>query len=533
LKCCHNSGGLRAVVIYGGAQPRQQLAELAKGCDIAVATPGRLTDFVDRGLIELHLVEHLVLDEADRMLDMGFEPQIRKLVQRSGMPGVSQRRTMMFSATFPSEIQKLAKEFLRPYVFIAVGRVGGTTENIEQRLVWASSEKRHKFDLLLAELQSLRDKTIVFVQKKRVATQIRKWLKAEGFGAEEIHGDRSQAQREAALAAFRSGDVNILCATDVAARGLDIPKVAHVINFDLPTSPEEFDAYVHRIGRTGRAGNAGISTSFYVPGRDPKVGNAGIAPELARIFNETGNELPEWFLQLPESASLRNGKPKVNANGTKLASEDARNSNQSVKFRTSTKAAESLSGAVPDVAPAVFQNAINALEVDAQKRGLAVHFEETPDPDEGFWCEAIVSSQEGRELLRDEAWNRKKKDAKHEAAKACLASMNKLPADHSSVTAASKNGVAGSKSGSWRAQGSNEVAKVAPKSWNSSSRSADGRVDSDAHPWSRSESWSWAASNSWSSAQGTGSDNWRSAEGRNVFPAEHYTGRTGRNGPRG
>lgn len=492
LKLCHKSGGLRAVVIYGGAQARQQLSELAQGCDIAVATPGRLTDFVDRELVWLNMVEHLVLDEADRMLDMGFEPQIRKLVQRSGMPGVNQRRTMMFSATFPSEIQKLAKEFMRPYVFIAVGRVGGTTENIEQRLVWASAEKRHKFDILLQELRALPDKTLVFVQKKRVATQLRKWLKTEGLDAEEIHGDRSQSQRESALAAFRAGEVQILCATDVAARGLDIPKVAHVINFDLPTSPDEFDAYVHRIGRTGRAGNTGVSTSFYVPGRDPKVGNAGIAPALARIFNETKNELPDWFLQLPEAASLRNGKAVVNT--SQSGSGDIRSSKESVKIQTSTKHSESSLGVRSDAGAASFQNAITALEHAAQKRGLAARFEETPDPEQGFWCEAIVSSREGVELLRESAWHSKKKDAKYEAAKVCLAPLEALPQSRlpqNSVAAHSKTGVTGDKSGSMRA-------REAPK-------------DNKGTAWSGSSSWgagawstgAWGASEAWGSAGGS------------------------------
>jgi len=262
---------------------------------------------------------------------MGFEPQIRQLVQRRDMPAAKDRRTLMFSATFPAEIQKLAGEFMRQYIFIAVGRVGGTTENIEQRLVLATPDKKLKFELLTEQLEKVPGKTIVFVQKKRVAAQVRKWLRAAGVGAEEIHGDRSQSQREAALAAFRSGEALVLCATDVAARGLDIPKVAHVINFDLPTSPDEFDAYVHRIGRTGRAGNTGISTSFYVPGRDPKVGNAGIAAELIKLFGETKNEVPDWFLQLPEA---KNGKKGGGAAAT-AGSTDIR-SDQAVAIRTRT-----------------------------------------------------------------------------------------------------------------------------------------------------------------------------------------------------
>jgi len=482
LKCCHNSKGLRAVVIYGGANMREQLAQLAQGCDIAVATPGRLTDFVDRGLVELRKVEHLVLDEADRMLDMGFEPQIRLLVQNRDMPGVNERRTVMFSATFPSEIQKLAKAFMKPYVFIAVGRIGGTTENIEQRLVLASAEKRQKFELVLEELKRVRGKTLIFVQKKRVATQIKKWLRAEGVNAEDIHGDRSQSQREAALASFRSGETQILCATDVAARGLDIPKVEHVINFDLPTSPDEFDAYVHRIGRTGRAGNTGVSTSFYVPGYDPKVGNAGIAQELARIFKETSNELPDWFLQLPESSGLRSGK--ANGRGAKNTSQDARSGN-AVRTQTATKAA---SNPTADATPAAFQNPINSLETAARKQGLDVHFEESADPGEGFWCEAVVSNrQSSHEVLRVEAWNSKKKDAKHEAAKACLASMDKLPSSNGATNgmAPAKRSVGGGGGGNvtdaaWRqngsaTNGSHSNGKSTDADWRQNGTAADSR----------------------------------------------------------
>jgi len=446
LKCCFNSGGLRAVVVYGGANARQQLAELARGCDIAVATPGRLTDFVDRWLVELRKVEHLVLDEADRMLDMGFEPQIRLLVQRRDMPDERRRRTMMFSATFPPEIQKLAKEFLKPYVFIAIGRVGGTTENIEQRLLWASAEKGQKFDMLIQELWRVPGKTLVFVQKKRVATQIKKWLKAEGESAEDIHGDRSQSQREAALSAFRSGECRVLVATDVAARGLDIPKVEHVINFDLPTSPDEFDAYVHRIGRTGRAGNTGISTSFYVPGRDPKVGNAGIAPELCKIFKETKNEIPDWFWQLHEAATL--GGAKGSQGGTARVSGDIRGGCEVVQTRTATrngKAAETSPSPVsmPEAPPS--QNSINALLEAAQKQKFTVYYEEAADYDGGFWCEATVYKDDETLICKGDASSSKKKDAKHDAASSCMAALEKVLRD-------TKYGKGGKK-GRERAQG--------------------------------------------------------------------------------
>jgi len=534
-KCCYNSGGLRAVVIYGGTNARQQLAELASGCDIAVATPGRLTDFVDRGLVELRMVKHLVLDEADRMLDMGFEPQIRQLVQKRDMPDERNRRTLMFSATFPTEIQKLAKEFLRPYVFIAVGRVGGTTENIEQRLVWASAEKRQKFDLLLEELHRVPGKTLVFVSKKRVATQIKKWLKAEGELAEDIHGDRSQSQREAALSAFRMGECRILCATDVAARGLDIPKVEHVINFDLPTSAEEFDAYVHRIGRTGRAGNTGISTSFYIPGLVPKVGNAGIARDLVKLFKETKNDIPDWFWQLPEAAALgtQNGKPGGNARVTG----DIRGDREVVKTRTTTKHRQSAepapSSSLSTLAPPPFKNSVTVLAEAAQKQNFMVYYEECAD-NGGFWCEATVynHNDSDKTMCKGDASSKSKKDAKHDAAKACVAALSRVSND--------SNGGTGSRHGTDKVRGNrNQRSDINGQkdqntsiawerdAWQSGDASSAQWRDSSGDGQSASGNRKWEA---WQSSDAA-SGQWDSTSGRG---GGHRLGRNGlpRNGAR-
>ena len=208
-KLCSRSG-LRAVVVYGGADQRKQIRDLAFGVDIIVATPGRLTDFVERQIVSLSNVSFLVLDEADRMLDMGFEPQIRRIVLQADMPSKEHRQTLLFSATFAPEIQKLAAAFLRQYIWIAVGRVGSTVENIEQRLVKASNDKRHKLQLVVQALTQASGRTLVFVQKKRTATWLKKQLRKGGpddgnldeqfepVMAEDIHGDRSQSQREAA-----------------------------------------------------------------------------------------------------------------------------------------------------------------------------------------------------------------------------------------------------------------------------------------------------------------------------------------------
>jgi len=248
------------------------------------------------------------------MLDMGFEPQIRRLVQRCDMPPKEARQTFLFSATFAPEIQQLAKEFLRPYVWIAVGRVGSTTDSIEQRIVQATPDKRKKLHLVVQALQSgPKGRTLIFVQKKRSATWVKKmlqkggpddgekWEMFEPIKAEDIHGDRSQSQREAALASFRAGTCRVLVATDVAARGLDIGGVEHVINMDLPTAKDDFDSYVHRIGRTGRAGHTGLATSLYVPGEDdPKAKNGKIGAALLTLLTEAEQEIPSWFAALPE-----------------------------------------------------------------------------------------------------------------------------------------------------------------------------------------------------------------------------------------
>lgn len=279
--------GLRCVCVYGGNDIRTQLLELSMGCDIIIATPGRLNDLVDRGVVSLAHARNLVLDEGDRMLDMGFEPQIRRIVLDYDMPRGAERQTFLFSATFPAEIQALAREFLREYVWIAVGRVGSTVDNIKQQVLMASADPTDKIRLLLSVLDQTTGRTLLFVQKRKTASWLCDCLRSSyRVAVEEIHGDRSQAQRENALKLFRDGSIRILVATDVAARGLDVPAVTHVIQFDMPISTEDFDVYVHRIGRTGRAGMAGLATSFFVPGREIGEGNGKIAVQLLHLLRE-------------------------------------------------------------------------------------------------------------------------------------------------------------------------------------------------------------------------------------------------------
>ncbi|CAL1582560.1 unnamed protein product [Knipowitschia caucasica] len=280
---------VRPCVVYGGADIGQQIRELERGCHLLVATPGRLVDMMERGKIGMDYCNFLVLDEADRMLDMGFEPQIRRIVEQDTMPPKGIRQTMMFSATFPKEIQILARDFLDDYIFLAVGRVGSTSENITQKVVWVEEGDKRSFLLDLLNATGKDSLTLVFVETKKGADSLEDYLYREGYSCTSIHGDRSQKDREEALHQFRSGRCPILVATAVAARGLDISNVKHVINFDLPSDIEE---YVHRIGRTGRVGNLGLATSFF------NDKNSNITKDLLDILVEAKQEVPSWLESL-------------------------------------------------------------------------------------------------------------------------------------------------------------------------------------------------------------------------------------------
>jgi ATP-dependent RNA helicase DDX3X len=227
---------VRPCVVYGGADIGSQLRQIERGCDLLVATPGRLVDLIERGRISLANIKYLVLDEADRMLDMGFEPQIRRIVEGEDMPVTANRQTLMFSATFPRDIQMLARDFLREYIFLSVGRVGSTSENITQKIEYVEDADKRSvlLDILHTHGAGL---TLIFVETKRMADSLSDYLINQGFPATSIHGDRTQRERERALEMFRTGRCPILVATAVAARGYVKRFASHVLsqNTSIPS----------------------------------------------------------------------------------------------------------------------------------------------------------------------------------------------------------------------------------------------------------------------------------------------------------
>ena len=248
---------LTSCVIFGGVGFQNQIDTMRRGVDILVATPGRLLDLKDRGALQLDGIEVFVLDEADRMLDMGFAPAVRKVVER--IP--QKRHTLLFSATMPQEITRMAESLLKDPVKVAVTPVSSTAEKVEQHLCLVNQpDKKHLLLHVLNEHPT--GLVIVFMKMKHQCNKLVDFLIANGHGANAIHGNKSQGARERALLEFKSGKARVLVATDIAARGIDVKGVELVVNYELPDEPE---SYVHRIGRTARAGASGKAIAFCSP----------------------------------------------------------------------------------------------------------------------------------------------------------------------------------------------------------------------------------------------------------------------------
>lgn len=247
--------GVTCTAIIGGSGYKRQMDSLRRGAHIIIATPGRLIDFMDQGLIDFCSLTTLVLDEADRMLDMGFLPSIKRIAK--AIP--EKRQTLLFSATMSREIEAIAHKMLTKPELIEVSPRGKAARLVEQTAYSVAPHSKMVLLLDLLEKDALK-RVLVFTRTKRGADRLAHVLEARSHSSNRIHGDRSQAQRDAALNAFKSGKTNVLVATDVAARGIDIDSVQHVINYDIPEAPED---YVHRIGRTGRAGNSGKAITIF------------------------------------------------------------------------------------------------------------------------------------------------------------------------------------------------------------------------------------------------------------------------------
>ena len=290
------SSGIASVCLYGGAPRAAQLAELEKGVHVVVATPGRLNDFIDAGQVELDEARYVVLDEADRMLDMGFEPQIREALKQ--VPRGS-RQTLMFSATWPTEVQALAADFLRKPCKVTIGGSGGgalvVNQDVEQRIVFTHTEAMREAELAKQiRLHPTDARAIVFCSTKKSCEAVARTLRRLCSCAA-IHGDKEQHERDKAIADFKSGAIPVLVATDVAARGLDIAAVGMVVNYEMPSRIED---YVHRVGRTGRAGAKGYAVSFM------GAADAKHAPAILKLLKEAGQKPP---VELAKMAKIIGG----------------------------------------------------------------------------------------------------------------------------------------------------------------------------------------------------------------------------------
>ncbi len=252
-----NLTDMKVQIVVGGVSINPQIQRLSKGVDILVATPGRLLDLVDRRAVRLDQTGFLVLDEADQMLDLGFVHDLRKIASMMG----EDRQTMLFSATMPKQMAEIAGSYLRSPIRVEVSPPGKAADKVTQAIHFIA--KAEKTSLLVELMSEHKDeRALVFTRTKHGADRLARALEKKGFAVAAIHGDKRQGQRDRALAAFKASEVKVLVATDVAARGLDIPDVKHVYNFDLPNVPE---AYVHRIGRTARAGKDGAAIAFCAP----------------------------------------------------------------------------------------------------------------------------------------------------------------------------------------------------------------------------------------------------------------------------
>jgi len=281
-----STSSIKNTCVYGGVPKGQQCRDLRNGVEICICTPGRMIDMLDQNVTNLRRVTYLVLDEADRMLDMGFEPQIRKIVSQIR----PDRQTLMWSATWPKEVKSMADSFTTDPYQVTIGSLEiRANKNIRQQFMFIEDfDKAREIQKILREKYE-GGRILVFSETKRNCDQVTQMLRRDGFNAKAIHGDKSQQERDWVLNEFKKGECNLMIATDVAARGLDIDDITLVINFDMPNNIED---YVHRIGRTARAGKKGEAMSFFTNK------NAGLARPLIDILRAADHEVPPQLMQM-------------------------------------------------------------------------------------------------------------------------------------------------------------------------------------------------------------------------------------------
>jgi len=277
------SSDIKNTVVYGGVPKSKQVNALRMGVEIVIATPGRLIDHLEQGNTNLRRVTYLVMDEADRMLDMGFEPQLRKICSQIR----PDRQVLMWSATWPREVQRLAQDYLKEYYQVTVGSLdlAGNKDVTQVIDVCTDGAKYDNLITCLKKNLTDQDRVLVFVETKKGCDMLTNSLRKDSFQARAMHGDKSQEERDWVLREFKSRQSTLLVATDVAARGLDVDDIRMVVNFDMPN---DMESYIHRIGRTGRAGKKGTAVSFFVPEK-----NSRLSKELVEILSRTNQNIPE------------------------------------------------------------------------------------------------------------------------------------------------------------------------------------------------------------------------------------------------
>jgi ATP-dependent RNA helicase RhlE len=355
---------VRTALAIGGVSMGGQVRSLLNGVDVLVATPGRLLDLVQSNALRLGEVECFVLDEADRMLDMGFIHDIRKIVAKLPV----ERQTLMFSATMPRGIAELAAQMLRDPVKVAVTPAASTVERVEQRIVRVERAAKPTTLIDLLRRETI-DRALIFTRTKHGADKVARNLDKAGIRAEAIHGNKSQNQRERVLAAFRKGDVRTLVATDIAARGIDVDGISHVVNFDLPNVPE---TYVHRIGRTARAGAEGIAISLC---DSEEVAFLRDIEKLIRMTIPMTDARPEGRRAEPARSTAAAGRPQANGkrrpgNRESQARHQSRQKRQNQASRSKPNHSEP-SGSQPNGAPGSMDSVAFMRRQDRPERDRA------------------------------------------------------------------------------------------------------------------------------------------------------------------